>query len=207
MTAWIALVIAAGSFSWNVISTVLSWHRTRVRVLLSAHVFSGISIDDIGRIVWLQIIAINKGGSSVAVTAIGVQLDKRHSWHSQPSPTNPFKSVARVGPDIPTTIEVNHLASWYLDVSWVVGTGLRQPGSTIHPYVMLSDGSIIKTDYIIEEWARTEALQIFEQRRKYHEKDPPHPRPKLAHHCPECDLQQQNANIFPSGEADAHREE
>lgn len=196
MTAWIALIIAAGSLSWNITSTVLSWRRTRVIVLLSTRAFSSISIDDIGHTVWLQIIAMNKGGSPVAVTAIGVQLNKDSGWRSEPSPMHPFKSVAIVGPDVPTTIEVNHLASWYLDMAWVVGTGLRQPGSTIHPYVELSDGSIIKSDYVIEEGMRTWALQIFERRRKYHEKDQHSPRPKLAHHCPECDLRRQDESIF-----------
>ena len=71
-----------------------------------------------------RIIVINKGGSAVAVTGVGVEFRRWRSLFSQPSPTHPFKSVAIVGSDLPVTIEVNHLANWHLDMAWVIGTGL-----------------------------------------------------------------------------------
>lgn len=202
MTAWIALIIAAGSLGWSVTSTTLSWRKAKVRIMLSVREFMAASMDDNGFIAWLQIIVMNKGGSAVAVTGVGVEFGDGHLWFSQPSPTHRFKSVAIVGPDLPATIEVNHLANWHLDMAWVVGTDLRESNVAVRPYVELSDGSIIKADHAISEWIRTQALAISERRAKYHKNDPPPQEHKLPHHCPQCDLKQQSERIYPLAEDD-----
>jgi hypothetical protein len=101
----------------GIVSTILSWRKAHTKVSLAARVFAEASLDDIGFIVWLQLIALNRGGSAIAVTAIGVRFDDGHGWSNEPSPTSPFKSVAIVGPEVPSTIQINHLASWYLDMA------------------------------------------------------------------------------------------
>jgi hypothetical protein len=166
MAAWIALVIAGASLSWNIISTIRAWLKARIKVVLAFMVHEGSSTDSKGTTVWLRVTAMNRGGSPVAVTAIGVKLTERTQWRNEPSPTYPHPTPGIVGPDVPNTIEVNHLASRHLDLSNVVGNGLREKGKAMYPYVELSDGTVVENRYVINEWKRKRALDIFERRVK-----------------------------------------
>lgn len=186
MPAWIALGIAAASLMWNIASTVRSWRRARVKIELEMEVHDDQVADDIGHIVRLRLTAANRGGASVSVVAVGVGLGEGWAWVHEYQPARPHGSFGLHGPEVPETVDVNHEATWDLDLALVVGNGLRKREVTIAPYVRLGGGQQVSKDYSLNEWERTRALEVFELRHKHHAKGSTPPSEATQQNCPYC---------------------
>jgi hypothetical protein len=189
MTAWIALIIAAGSLSWNIVSTVYSWRRSRIKVEIKIAARSSRVDDEIGHLIYLDITAVNRGGAPVAITAVGVGLGSKWGWRYESSPTRSLGPFGIVGSELPVTIAVNHELTWALDLAFVIGNNLRKQERIVTPYVQLSGGQIISKDYTLLEEVRQDALKIFELRHNHHEKGATSPSAATQQNCPYCQLQ------------------
>ncbi len=186
MPAWIALGIAAASLLWNVVSTVRTWRRGRVKIELEVAGHDDLVDDDIGHIMRLRVTAVNRGGAPVAVVAVGAGLGEGWSWVHEVSPARSYGSFGLHGPEVPVTVDVNHEATWDLDLALIVGNGLRKQEVTIVPYVRLSGGQQISKDYSLNEWERTRALEVFELRHEHHAEGSTPPTEATKRNCPYC---------------------
>jgi len=197
MTAWIALGIAAASLLWNVVSTVRTWRRGRVKIELEVAGHDEPVDDDIGHIMRLRVTAVNRGGASVSVVAVGAGLGEDSAWVHEASPSRSYGSFGLAGPELPVTVDVNHEVTWDLDLALVIGSGLYEQEITIVPYVRLSGGQRVAMDYSLNEWERARALEVFELRHQHHDEGATLPSEATKRNCPYCKSLAIDANAYP----------